>query len=60
MHGRAGQGVSIVVDVVPTQDKSAGALGEGLGGISGREAGHLWQTHRSYSPFSPIYASSKA
>jgi hypothetical protein len=34
MHGRAGQGVSMVVDVVPTQDKGAGGAGESLGEIS--------------------------
>ncbi len=36
MHGRAGQGVSIVVDVVPKQDKGAGRAGEGLGLITQR------------------------
>jgi hypothetical protein len=38
MHGRAGQGVSIVLDVVPIQDRGAGGAGEGLGHISVRSA----------------------
>jgi hypothetical protein len=43
MHGREGQGVSIVLDVVPTQDMGAGHAGESVGGkrkrkLSGRGA----------------------
>ncbi len=38
MHGRAGQGVSIVLDVVPSQDLGAGNAGESLGKISHRGA----------------------
>jgi hypothetical protein len=33
-HGREGAGVSIVLDVVPTQDFGAGNAGESLGCIS--------------------------
>jgi hypothetical protein len=34
MHGRAGQGLSIVVDVVVTQGSGVGNAGEGLGPIA--------------------------
>jgi hypothetical protein len=38
-HGRAGQGVSIVLDVVPTQDKGTSGAGESVGGaVSDRGA----------------------
>ena len=36
-HGREGAGVSIVLDVVPTQDSGEGRAGEGLGHISNTE-----------------------
>jgi hypothetical protein len=36
-HGREGAGVSIVLDVVPTQDLGEGRAGEGLGHISNTE-----------------------
>jgi hypothetical protein len=42
MHGRTGQGVPIVLDVVPTQDVSVGNAGRGLGHISHYEAAHLF------------------
>ncbi len=44
MHGRAGQGVSIVLDVVPTQDMGVGNTGEGLGELTARGAAKFFST----------------
>jgi hypothetical protein len=47
-HGREGAGVSIVLDVVPIQDKGAGGAGEGLGMISGTPVAQWWQPGKEW------------
>ncbi len=45
-HGREGAGVSIVLDVVNTQDYGEGSAGEGLGFISDTEVAKHFRPKR--------------